>query len=58
MGLIGLAILGILVGAAGTEILRTKKPELVEEVEDRVGRFANRLCVWKSADANAKEKEK
>ena len=45
---IGLALLGIALGAAGTEILRAKKPELVKKVEDSAKRFVDKLCPSKS----------
>lgn len=39
MSLFGLALLGVLVGAAGSEILRATRPDLVKKIED----FAKRL---------------
>ncbi len=36
MHLMGLALLGIVFGAAGAEFLRTSKPELVKKMENRV----------------------
>ena len=41
MAVIGLAILGVLLGAAGMQFLRSSKPELVEKAEDSLKRFVN-----------------
>jgi hypothetical protein len=56
MGLVGLAVLGMVLGAVGTEILRAKRPELVEKIEDAARRYVDSLCSSKSADGKAKEK--
>jgi len=56
MGFIGLAFLGVILGAAGTELVRASKPELVEKVEDAARRFVDSLCSSKSDDGKAKEK--
>ena len=56
MELVGLALLGIVIGAAGTEFLRAKKPELVEKLEDTARRFVDSLCSSKSDGGKAKEK--
>ena len=50
MGTIGLAILGMAVGAAATEFLRTTRPKLVEKVEDAAKRFVDSFCGSKSDD--------
>lgn len=50
MLLVGWALLGVALGAAGTEILRASRPELVEKVEDAARRFVDSLCPSKSAD--------
>ncbi len=55
MGLAGLAILGIVLGAAGTEFLRISNPELIEKVEDAARRFADSVCSSKSDDRKAKK---
>ncbi len=55
MELVGLALLGVVLGAAGTEFLRAKKPELVEKVENAARRFADSLCSSKSDDGKAEE---
>ena len=41
MALLGLAVLGVFVGAAGSEILRKHKPELVKKVEDSARTFVD-----------------
>jgi hypothetical protein len=55
MGLVGLAILGIVLGAVGAEYLRASNPELIEKVEDAARRFADSVCSSKSDDQKAKE---
>ena len=50
MGVIGLALLGVVLGAAGAEILRAKKPEAIEKIEDAARRFANSICPSKPDD--------
>ena len=44
---IGLAVIGIIIGAAGSEVLRKKKPELVKKVEDAASRFVDKLFLSK-----------
>lgn len=39
MYMAGLALLGIVFGAAGAELLRSSKPELVKKMENRVRLF-------------------
>ena len=56
MGVIGFAFLGIVLGAAGTEFLRRKKPELIEKIEDAAKRFADSLCSHKSDDTEQTDK--
>ena len=52
MYLIGVAFLGVLLGAVGTEILRASKPELVSRTE----RYAKRLVdFFSSAQASDNE---
>ena len=50
MAVIGLMVLGVLLGAAGVEVLRAKNPELVEKIEDRVKRVVDGFGAAKSAD--------
>ena len=47
---IGLMVLGVILGAAGTEILRAKSPELLGKIEDRAKRFVDSLDWSKSAE--------
>lgn len=56
MGLVGLAFLGVVVGAAGSEFLRLKRPDIIEKVEDAAKRFADSVCPSKSDDEKIKEK--
>ena len=55
MGLVGIAFLGIVLGAAGTEFLRANNPELIKKVEDAARRFADSVCSSKSDDRKAKD---
>ena len=50
MELIGLALLGIALGAAGTEVLRAKRPEIIEKIEDAARRFVDSVCCSESDD--------
>ena len=43
MGVLALAFIGVIAGAAGTEILRASKPELIDKVEDSAKRFVDSL---------------
>ncbi len=56
MGLVGLTFLGIVLGAAGSELLRAKKPELVKTIEDSAKRLEDSLFSSKSTDRDADEK--
>ena len=40
---IGLALLGIAIGAAGVEVLRAKKPEIIEKVEGAAKGFVESM---------------
>ena len=44
MFLLAWAVLGIALGAVGTEILRATRPRLVKNVEDAAKRFADSVC--------------
>ena len=55
MGFVGLAVLGVFLGAAGSEVLRAKKPEFVEKVEDAAKRLVDRYFSSKTADEETKE---
>jgi len=57
MGVFGWALLGILLGAAGTELLRASKPELVDKVEDAARRLVSSFSSSKPTDDEQKEKE-
>jgi hypothetical protein len=56
MAVIGLAILGIILGAAGMEYLRKSKPELVERGTNGVKGLWNSMGFSKSDDKKTKEK--
>ncbi len=55
MGLVGIAFLGVVLGAAGTEFLRASKPELIKKVEDAAKRFVDSVCSSKSDDRKTKD---
>lgn len=55
MVLIGWTLLGIALGAVGTELLRASKPQLVKKVEDSARRFADSLCSSKRSSRSAAE---
>ena len=56
MGLIGLAFLGVVLGAAGTEFLRVKRPDIIEKVEEAARRFVDSVCPSESDDKKTQEK--
>jgi len=56
MELFGLAFLGVFRGAAGTEFLRVKRPDIIEKVEDAAKRFVDSVCPSKSDDEKTQEK--
>lgn len=58
MVLLGWALLGIALGAAGTEILRSSKPKLVEKVEDAARRFVDSFLPSESADKQDEDEAK
>ncbi len=49
MALVGWAFVGIVLGAAGVELLRASMPELVEKVEDAAKRLVDSLCPEESS---------
>ena len=58
MFLIGWAIVGLILGAAGSEILRAKKPRLVDKVEGAAKRFVDSLSSEGTDDQKAKADER
>ncbi len=52
---IGLALLGVAIGAAGTEFLRTKRPDLIEKIEGAAKQFVDSVCPSKSDDEKTQE---
>ncbi len=50
MGVIGLALLGVVLGAAGAEVLRAKKPEVIEKIEDAAKHFVDSVFPSKPDD--------
>jgi hypothetical protein len=56
MGIVGLAFLGVVVGAAGSEFLRLKRPDIIEKVEDAAKRFVDSVYPSKADDEKIQEK--
>jgi hypothetical protein len=56
MGVIGLALLGVVLGAAGTELLRVKRPDIIEKIEGAARRFVDSVCPSESDDEKTQEK--
>ena len=56
MGIIGLALLGVILGAAGTEFLRVKRPDIIDKIEGAARRFVDSVCPSKSDDEKTQEK--
>ena len=55
MAVVGLALLGVVLGAAGTDILRAKKPEVLEKIEDTAKRFVDSISPSKHNDEKAQK---
>jgi hypothetical protein len=53
---IGLALLGVALGAAGTEFLRAKRPDIIEKIENAAKRFVDSICPSESDDEKTQEK--
>ncbi len=51
---IGLALLGVALGAAGTEFLRVKRPDIIEKIEEASRRFVDSVCPSESNDEKTK----
>ena len=56
MGLAGLAVLGVILGAAAMEVLRAKKPQLAAKAENDIKRTIDSMRGSKSAHKKAKDK--
>ncbi len=56
MGMIGLALLGVVFGAAGTEFLRSRRPEIIKKIEERAKRLVDSLSSSKKTDDEKGEK--
>ena len=57
MGMIGLALLGVIFGAAGTEFLRARRPEIIKKIEERAKRLVDSLSSSKKGDDERTGKE-
>jgi len=53
---IGLALLGVALGAAGTEFLRAKRPDIIEKIENVAKRLVDSVCPSESDDKKTQEK--
>ena len=56
MTLVGLAVVGIILGAAGMQFLRSRKPEIVDKVEDSITSFISSMNSSKSNSKKGKDK--
>jgi len=55
MSMVGLALVGVLVGAAGAEFLRATKPDSVKRLEESARRFVDRLGISALSDKDGPE---
>ena len=55
MPLPGFALFGAVIGAAGTEFLRIRRPELVDRIEAFARKFTAQFISSKSAEAPPKD---
>lgn len=56
--LFGLALLGIVLGAAGTEVFRARKPETVKKIEEAAKRFVDSLSSSSSSKSGSDKAKK
>lgn len=52
---IGLALLGIFLGAVGAELLRALRPELIRKIEDRARSFVDLFVAEKTGPEKGKK---
>ena len=57
MSMLALGLIGIIVGAAGSEILRAAKPEFVKKIEDSAKHFAESFSASESDEENPDDME-
>lgn len=50
---IGIGLVGVIIGAAGVELLRRQKPEAIEKVEEAARRFVESFSSKKSDEDKA-----
>ena len=55
MPLLALALVGVVVGAAGAEILHAKQPELVKRIQASAKKFVKRFVPSKSPEEESPE---
>ena len=53
MPLLALGLVGVLVGAAGAEILHLRQPELVKKIQASAKKFAKRFVTSDSSEEEA-----
>ena len=56
MMLVGWAMVGVILGAVGSEILRAKMPRMVRKVEDAAKRFVDSFSPEKPVETEAGKK--
>ena len=57
MSALALGLIGIVIGAVGSEFLRTANPEFVKKIEDSAKRFAEGFSASGSDEENPDEME-
>lgn len=57
MAVVALAALGMVLGAAGCELLRTKKPDLVAKVEDAAKRLVDSAYASPTVDEQIEDQD-
>ncbi len=57
MSMLALGLIGIIIGAVGSEVLRAVKPELVEKVERSAKRFAEGFSLSESDEEELDDRD-
>jgi len=57
MSMLALGLIGVIIGAAGSEILRAARPEFIEKIEDSAKRFAEGFSLSESDEEKPNETE-
>ncbi len=57
MTALALGLIGIILGAVGSELLRAANPELVKKIEDSAKRFAEGHPLYESGEEESTDRE-